>query len=107
MYEIPRLKDEEVTKLLKENIKIVTGTSTHHPSSMQLYIAYIHHDYQRDVVLLWRYGYGGFEIFIPAPEEEEPYMIVCQDELGDCYTYGMWSSLDDLKDWLKNPTSLY
>jgi hypothetical protein len=33
--------------------------------------------------------------------------IICEDDLGDLYTYGMWDNEKSADDWLSNPTRLY
>lgn len=114
MYEIPKIKDDEVSKWLAENIQlalvVLEGTS-HSISRPRPYIVYVNPNDPRDTIALWAYGMGEFEVFVAEPEvnEEysEPYMLLCKDSEDDYYTYGNWDTLDELKEWLRNPVSLY
>ena len=39
--------------------------------------------------------------------QEELITIMCEDDLGDCYTYGNFTTLKECMDWLDNPKKLY
>lgn len=62
-----------------------------------------------DSVPLWRtqYPLKAIDILLAEPDEEEPYMLVCVDIMGDFYTYGSWRSLEEVKAWLLHPKALY
>lgn len=58
---------------------------------------------------LWRTACGldELDIFIYDPtevreqgEEYESYSLFCVDSYGDIYTYGMWETLDKVKEFL-------
>ena len=68
-----------------------------------------------DNVPLWRTAapLEDLDIFLYDPAkyraqgEEESYSIFCRDSYEDIYTYGMWDTLEEVKEWLENPKPIY
>ena len=70
-----------------------------------------------DNVPLWRTAtleLSDLDIFLYDPvdyrtaeDDTESYALFCIDGWGDIYTYGLWRTEEQAREWLANPVSLY